>query len=118
MLVGFLRFEEKLTGTADREAVVWRLSRATDLHRVFVDNILVGFGITGGVVHIPAQSLEQRVEKLNAGFGFVEVLVLVSFAVALEPLHQFKNFFGRRHIVISLDDWRYISQSSLGVHGN
>lgn len=36
--------------------------------------------ITGGVVHIPAQRLEQRVEKLDAGFGFVEVFLQVSAA--------------------------------------
>ena len=68
---GLLGFEKELPPAADAEAVVRGLGRAADLDRVFVDDVLVGFGVALLVVDVPAEGLEEWVEKLVAELSFV-----------------------------------------------
>jgi len=74
----------KLAGTADTEAVIRGLGNATDLDGVFMDNVLIGFGIALSVGYIPAQFLEKRVYEFTAHLGFVVVAFFVRFQIIIE----------------------------------
>ena len=70
---GLLGLDEELARAADAEAVVRGLGRAADLDGVLVDDVLVGLGVAGPVVDVPAEGLEERVDELAADLGLVVV---------------------------------------------
>ena len=92
---GFLGFEEKFPGAADAETVVRGFGIAADLDGIFVDDIFVRLGVTLLIGDIPAERLEERIEKLPAQLGFVVTLALVGLAVLLEPVDEGGNDRGR-----------------------
>lgn len=67
----FLRFQKELARAADAKAVVRRLGRASDFDGVFMDNILVGLGVTADIFHVPAERFEHRINKFFAELCFV-----------------------------------------------
>jgi len=79
----FLGLDEKLSIAADAKGIVRGLGFATDFDGVFVNDILVGLGITLGVAHIPAECSEKRIEKLEAEACF---LIILNSAVGDEEL--------------------------------
>jgi len=64
------------------------LGYAADLYGVFVDDVLVGLGVSGLVVDVPSKGDEQRVDKLAADLGFVISACVIIVAVSGEPLSQ------------------------------
>jgi hypothetical protein len=56
-----------------RIGVVRGFGRAADLDRRLVDHVLVGFGVTLLVLHVPAERLEERVDDLLAEHHLFEV---------------------------------------------
>jgi len=88
---GALGFEKEFACAADAEAVVGGFGGLTDFDGVFVDDVLVGFGVAVLVVNVPAERLEEGVEEFAAELGFIVVGRAVGVAVAVEPLDQFKD---------------------------
>ena len=82
-------FEKEFARVVQAEAVVRGFDRAGDADLVFVDDVLVGFGFTGGVINVPAQGLEEGVEELAADLGFVVLAGLVGVVVPGETLDEF-----------------------------
>ena len=64
---------------------------------VFVDDVLVGFGVAAGVVDVPAEGEEEGVEELAAELGFVEGGGVVGIAVALEGVDESPDGVGWVH---------------------
>ena len=62
------------------------LGRAADFYDIFVDNVLVGFGVSGLVVDVPSEGLEERVDKLVADLGFAISAPVIIAAVSGESL--------------------------------
>jgi len=53
-----------------------------------VDDVLVGLGVACGVVDVPAQGHEQRIEEFVAELGFVVGRSAVGVAVAVEGIEE------------------------------
>lgn len=64
-----------------------------------MDDVFVGFGITGLVVDVPAEGFEEGVEVFAAELGFVVLAGFVSFDMEIETLDEIDNFFRRAHRV-------------------
>src|SRR6266496_5626025 len=99
---GLFGFEEKLSRAADAEAVVRRFGRLTNFDGVFVKNVFVGFGVALFVINIPAESFEERVEKLAAGLSFVVVARLVGVAIAVKAINEVEDLLRNRWILSAL----------------
>ena len=67
---------------------------------VFVNNVFVGFGVALFVINIPAESFEERVEKLAAGLSFVVVAEFVGVAVAVKTINEVEDLLRDRRIFI------------------
>ena len=70
------------------------LGCAADFYGVFVDDVLVGLGVSGLVVYVPTEGLEERIDKLVADLGFAisayVIIVAVSGETLYEGLHGFR----------------------------
>jgi hypothetical protein len=53
-----------------------------------VNEILIGFSVSGFVGHIPAQRLKHRIDEFNPNQRLVVSLVLIGLNVLIEPLNQ------------------------------
>ncbi len=104
---GLLGLDEELADAADAKAVVRGLGRAADLDGVFVDDVLVGFGVACLVVDVSAECVEERVDELAADLGFVVGLLLVGLGVLGEALDELENTLWR---------WGRVGRRCLG-HG-
>ena len=89
---GLLRFEEELPRSSEPEAVVGRFGDPPHPDAVFVDYVLVRFGIALLVVHIPAEGLEHWIKELPAELRLVVLRRPVRLAVSLESLDQGLDF--------------------------
>jgi len=69
---------------------------------VFMYDVLVGLGKAGGVVYVPAEGHEERVEELVAELSFVIVGVFVGFDVAVEGFYESCDLFGNVHTIFAL----------------
>src|SRR5207253_10183195 len=78
---GFLGLDDELSRAADAKAVVGGLGGAADLDGVFVDDVLVGLGVAGAVVDVPAGGGEEGVDEFSAGLGVVVRLLLIGGVV-------------------------------------
>ena len=87
----FFRFEEEFALAADAEAVIGCFGGETNLDRIFVDHIAVGFGITGAVVHVPAERFEKRINEVAPDLCLVVLPVAVCVEIALEVFDQGQN---------------------------
>ena len=58
---GLLGFEKEFSGAADPETIIGGFGHAADLDGILVDDILVGFGVALDVVHVPAETFEERI---------------------------------------------------------
>src|SRR6266700_3800480 len=92
-----LGFQKKLSRATDAEAVIRGLGRFPDLDGVLVDNVFIGFGVAGGVFHVPAERLEKRIQEFAPDLGFVVVAGAVRVPVALEALNEFEDFLWCGH---------------------
>jgi hypothetical protein len=95
--LGLFRFQEELARAADAEAVIGGLGSAADLDLVFVDDILVGFGIALAVVHIPAEGLEHGVDEFLAELGLVVVWRGVGVGMFSEAVNEVENIVRGGH---------------------
>ena len=77
-----LRLDEEPPLGADAEAVVGGLDLSLDLEPVLLHHLAVRFVQAGGVPHVPAEELEERVEEVVAERG----LLVASGAVVVEIL--------------------------------
>jgi len=97
----WLRFltslEEKLSDTANAEAVVRRFGVAADLYGVFVDDFFICLCITLSIIYIPAEGFKEGVDEFYAELGFVVGRVSIGFDILLEALNEagylFQGFF-------------------------
>jgi len=94
---GLFRLHEEFPRPADPEAVVRGLHRAADPDRVLVDHVLVGLGVTGDIVQIPAQRPEERIDELPAELGLVVRAGGVGREVFGETRNKIKNLLGSLH---------------------
>ena len=62
------------------------LGNSADFCGVFVDDVLVGLGVSGLVMYVPSEGLEERVDKLVADLGFAISACVIIVAVAGESL--------------------------------
>ena len=92
-----LGLDEKLAHSPDAESVIRRLDRLAHADGILVDHVFIRFGVTLAVVHVPAQRLEERIEKLQPELRLVILGRAISVTVALEALDQFQNDVGCRH---------------------
>ena len=92
---GLLGLDEELAHAADPEGVIRRLGRGADLHGVLVDDLLVRFGIALPVGDIPAEGVEERIEKFTSELGFVVAGGGVGVALILETLNKGAERGGR-----------------------
>src|SRR5574341_2433486 len=97
---GFLGLDEEFARPADAEAVIGGLAAARDLDGVFVDHVLVGFGIALLVVHVPAEQLEEGVYDLAAHLGFVVRAGTVAVEVAAKAFDQVEQPVGGGHATV------------------
>jgi hypothetical protein len=69
-----------------------------DILCIYKDSIrvLVGFGVSLPIVHIPAQCAEERINKFTTQLGFVVLWTQILVFVVIEPLDQFLDFSGSR----------------------
>jgi hypothetical protein len=67
---------------------------------VFVNNVFVGFGVALFVINIPAESFEERVEKLATDLCFVVVAGLVGVAIAVKAINEVEHLLRNRWIFI------------------
>jgi hypothetical protein len=86
-----LGLQEELARAADAEAVVRGFGIASDCNGIFVDDILVGFGVAGSVGHIPPQGIEEGIEKFSSELGFVVTLRFIVLEIALEAGNEVGN---------------------------
>ena len=61
---GFLASRKNLPRAADAETIIRRFGRAADLDGVFVDHVLVGFGVAL-LLSMSQPGLEERVDELS-----------------------------------------------------
>ena len=94
---GLFRLHEEFPRPADAEAVVRGLHRAADPDRVLVDHVLVGLGVAGDIVQIPAQRAEERIDELPAELCFVVDAGGVSRKIFFKTRSEIKNFLGSSH---------------------
>jgi hypothetical protein len=92
-----LGLDEELAHAANTERIVWCAAVEAHLDRVLVHHVLVLLRIAGGVVDVPAERREERVEKLAPHLSLVVRRVEVLLAVAREALDQLKNGIGCSH---------------------
>lgn len=57
-----------------------------------MDDVLIGLGKTGGVVHVPTEGFEEGVEVFLAKLGFVVLAGLAGVELLLEAGGQIKDF--------------------------
>jgi hypothetical protein len=62
-----------------------------------VDHVLISLGVTGRVVHIPTQDLEEGIDKLAAELGLVVGPGGICRKIFLKPFDQFDDLVGSRH---------------------
>jgi len=98
----------KFSGTANAETVIWCFHCTTNLYGVFVDDILVGLGVSLLIVHIPAQGFEKRVNKFPPKLGFVVLPGLISLAISVKPVDEFEYFFGDCHVLSRKNDMAFL----------
>jgi hypothetical protein len=63
-----------------------------------VNDILVRFRVPGLVSHVPAETLEERVDELSAELLLVVPLRTVIRRVGVEALDEFENGCWGRHV--------------------
>lgn len=80
---------KELARPPDTEAIVGRLDALAHADGILVDDVFVGLGVAGAVVHVPTEGLEQRVDELVARLGLVVAAGPIGLAVAAKALHQF-----------------------------
>src|SRR5262249_55043995 len=85
----FLGFEKELLGAADPKTVVGGFGHPADFDCVFVNDILIGFGIALDIVHVPAEAFEERIDEFLAQLGFVVMAGFVGLGIVLETLDKF-----------------------------
>ena len=62
-----------------------------------MDNILVGLGVARAIGDVPAERLEERIEKLAAELGFLVVGAEVGFEIAGECFDALNDTRWNRH---------------------
>ncbi len=93
-----LGFDEEFAGAADAEGVVGGGSGdAGDFQGFLVDNVLVGLSVAGGVVDVPTEGGEERVEEFATQLGLLVVGVEVGIEVAAESVDEGEEARGNRH---------------------
>jgi len=87
---GLLGFDEKAGHpAAGAETIVRCLGMSAHFDGRFVDHFLVRLGVALAVIDIPAQGLEERIEKLLAQLSLVVAAGVVGLAMSLEAFDQF-----------------------------
>ena len=87
----FLCFDNEFPGAPDPKSIVNKLGGPPDADWVFVDNFFVLFGIAPGIVDIPTEGLEERINELPPELGFVELSSPVSCLVKFVSLNKFED---------------------------
>jgi len=102
---GLFGFHEEDPPTAHPEGIIG--GAAATLHRqgVLVNHILVGFGVPGAVRHVPAERLEERVNELAAGLGFVIARLAEIGGQGGKVVNQFEDRIGCGHGVLPWVVW-------------
>ena len=95
-------FDEEFAGAADAEAIIGGGMVGADFDGVFVDDVLVGLGVTGGVGDVPAEGVEQGIGEFSAELGFVVSAAAVGVDVAIKGFDQALHDVGNRHRFNSL----------------
>ena len=93
----FLGFEKKFARAANAKTVIRGFCRAAHADGIFMNDVLVGFGVALLVVNVPAQRLEKRIKEFAAQLGFVVLAGFVSVELLFEAGDQIQNFPGRGH---------------------
>ena len=60
-----------------------------------MDDVFIGFGMALGVIHVPAERFEERIEKFLAKLGLVIAAGFVGIEILFELGDEAVNFFGR-----------------------
>lgn len=87
----FFGFEKEFAGAADAKAVVRRFGGFADFDGVFVNDVFIGFGVTGVVIDIPAEGFEEGIKEFAAELGFVVVAGFVGIELLLETGNEIEN---------------------------
>jgi len=83
----FLGFDKEFALSADAKGIVGRFGDAADFDGVFVDDILVGFGMSCRIVDIPAQCFKEGIDEFAANLRFVIPVGFIGFNVAFESFN-------------------------------
>jgi hypothetical protein len=94
---GFLASTKKLAFASHLEGIVGRLLYAFHFQRIFVDDVLVLLRISQPVENIPAERLEERVQKLAPQLRLVILPRQVFPAVQFEIFNQLFDDFRCGH---------------------
>ena len=91
---GFFGLDEEFAGAADAEAVVGGAGGVFGAEGVLVDDVLVGFGISGAIGDIPAEGFEEGIEELLAELGFIVYGGVVGFFVFAKAMDKILDDVG------------------------
>ena len=84
----FWGLHEELAPTPDPEGVIRGLGCPFHLQRIFVDEVLVGFGVAPFVMYTPPQCLKEWIQELAPQLRLVVLAGALGSAVFLEAFHQ------------------------------
>ena len=94
---GLLRLQKELANPADAEAVIRRASLPGAAQGGLMDHIFILLGVATHVAHIPAERLEEGIDKFDANLSFVIFRATVVFDSSREARYQFNDFFRGLH---------------------
>ena len=64
---------------------------AAELDRVFVNDVFVGLGLSGRIVHVPAKRFKERIDEFLAELGLFVAGGVIGFAVQLKLFDELRD---------------------------